>query len=97
MVISDATIQLHGKYAYIKFEQSKMQYFFMHNLYSLFKYYTFSPHINVRLSKNEIKSFYFKTFTHQTFLDLYNKFYINGKKEITKDLLNEIDYVALAY
>lgn len=98
MIISDATIQLHGKYAYIKFEQSKMQYFFIYNLFYLFKSYTFSSHINVRLKKNEIKSFYFKTFTHQTFLNLYNKFYINGKKIITKDLiLNEIDYVALAY
>jgi hypothetical protein len=49
IVISDATIQLHGKYAYIKFEQSKLQYFFIHQLFYLFKAYTFSHHIGVRM------------------------------------------------
>lgn len=99
MAISDATIQLHGKYAYIKFEQSKMQYFLVHQLFYLFRAYTFSHHIGVRMDKNktDIKSFYFKTFSHPTFLELYNKLYINGKKELSSELLNEIDEVVLAY
>jgi hypothetical protein len=99
MVISDATIQLHGKYAYIKFEQSKIQYFLVHQLFYLFRVYTFSHHIGVRFDKKkgEIKSFYFKTFSHPTFLDLYNLFYIEGKKELSQELLNSIDEIALAY
>lgn len=99
MILSDATILKTGKYALIKFEQSVTQYFFVHQLFYLFKNYTFSHHINVRWdkNKNKIKSFYFKTFTHPTFLDLYNLFYKDGKKIITKELLDNLDYVALAY
>lgn len=99
MILSDATILKSGKYALIKFEQSRDQYFFVHQLFYLFKPYTFSHHINVRWDKhkNTVKSFYFKTFNHQMFFDLYNLFYIDGKKVITQEILDKVDYVAFAY
>lgn len=98
MIISDATIALHGKYAYVKFEQSKEQYFFIYHLFYIFKQYTFLHDIGVRFNKDKtIKSFYFKTYSHPTFLDLYNIFYINGKKTITLEVLQQIDEVVLAY
>lgn len=100
MVISDATIYTNGFYSGIKFEQSTMQYFFVHHLFYLFKDYTFASDISVRFNskdKKTIKSFYFKTFTHPTFSELYNIFYINGKKVLSIDLLNLVDEVALAY
>jgi hypothetical protein len=93
MILSDASLSLHGKYAYLKFEQSKIQYPFIHNLWRLFNNYTFMNEIGIRYKNNEIKSphgprggrsFYFKTFTHPTFSYLYNLFYINGKKTINK-------------
>lgn len=48
---------------------------------------------------NKIKSYYFKTFTHPTFLELYNLFYIdNNTKNINKNfILNNINEISLSY
>ena len=46
----------------------------------------------------KIKSFYFKTFTHPTFLTFYNLFYKDSKKVIPKAfILNNVDSISLAY
>lgn len=100
MILGDANVSKHGKFAYLKFEQSKLQYLFIHNLWSIFKQYTFMNHIGVRFNKSttEIKSFYFKTFTHPTFLELYNLFYKNNIKTINKGfIIKYVDNIALAY
>lgn len=96
MVISDANVNKHGKYAYVKFEQSKNQYFFIHHLWSIFKKYTFMNDIGVRLNKNQVKSFYFKTYTHPAFLEIYNLFYTN-KKDINVNIINNLNEISLAY
>lgn len=98
MIISDATVLKNGKYAYIKIEQGvKQEEFVKHLLYCL-KDYCFEQTYNIRYDKGKIKSFYFKTFTHPTFLTFYNLFYKDSKKVIPKAfILNNVDSISLAY
>lgn len=101
MIISDGYVKKHGKYAYIKFEQGVNQEQFISHLFEIFKEYTFATNYSIRyLNKtNKIKSYYFKTFTHPTFLELYNLFYIdNNTKNINKNfILNNINEISLSY
>lgn len=99
MILSDACLYKVGKHAYIKFEQSKQQYGLIHNLYGLFRKYTFMADIGVRFNKNNnIKSFYFKTYSHPTFTELWELFYKDKIKSIEKNfIINYVDDIALSY
>lgn len=99
MIISDGTVLLSGKYALVKIEQGKNQEHFVKHLFDLLKDYTFKSEYSKRYDKKgNIKSFYFKTYTHPEFLSLYNLFYKEGKKVIPKGfILKYIDTISLAY
>lgn len=98
IIISDATVIKHGKYASIKIDQGKSQKLFVEHLLDCLKDYCFEPKINIRYKKELPYSYYFKTFTHPTFLEFYNLFYKEGKKVIPKDFVtNYIDPISLAY
>ena len=103
MILSDAGLHKIGKNAYIKFEQSRVQYGLIHNLYFLFNNYTFMEHIGVRFNKanKSIKSFYFKTYSHPTFTELWELFHnhsVNKTKDIQPGFITTyVDDIALAY
>lgn len=103
MILSDATMYKTGKTgdALIKFEQGYKQRDLVYNLYNEFYDYTFGLDVNIRMDSkdnNKVKSYWFKTFRHKTFTDLWNLFYIDNKKVIKPNLIiNEVDGLALAY
>lgn len=100
MIISDAYVKKHGKYAYIKFEQGVAQKEFLSHLFDLFKDYTFATNYSIRYinKTDKIKSYYFKTFTHPTFIHLYDLFYKNNIKGLNKNfILDYVNEISLAY
>lgn len=100
MIMSDGYIRKHGKYAYIKFEQGVKQKEFLDHLFDLFSNYTFAENYSTRYIPNskDIKSYYFKTFTHPTFVDLHDIFYKNLNKTISCNFITDyIDEISLAY
>lgn len=103
MVLGDATISKRYREAHIKFEQGYKQKDFLHHLFQLFKRYCFMEHPGVRLEKHgpragQVKSYYFRTFSHSTFSALHQPFYPGGKKSVDGDFISQnITPRALAY
>ena len=120
MILGDACMYKVSREAYIKFEQGYKQKMFIDNLFTIFSTYTFMEKPGKRvyltgLDKSsgephrkygEIKSFWFKTFSHQTFTILFHLFYeekgynnkIMKKKKISKNLiLDYLTFQGLAY
>ena len=86
IVLGDATMYKVSREAYIKFEQGYKQELFVDHLFDIFKRYTFMVKPGKRfeksgLQKGLIKSFWFKTFSHQSFTELYNLFYLEIRSE----------------
>jgi len=92
MLLGDAAMYRVSKNALIKFEQGYLQKSFIYHLFDLFKDYTFMLEPGKRidlhhpLRQNEVKSYWFKTFSHNTFNELWDLFYIKGKKGIPDNL-----------
>jgi len=108
MVLGDASVYKTSREAHIKFEQGYKQEDFLHHLFHIFATYTFMEKAGVRyykidkdscsLTTRSIKSFWFKTFSHEVFTKIYNLFYINGRKTISPGLiLNYLTPRGLAY
>lgn len=86
MILGDATMYKVSREAYIKFEQGYKQKDFLDTLFTIFSRYTFmkEPGKRSRLSysakqssapEKEPKSFWFKTFSHESFTKLFHLFY----------------------
>ena len=103
MVLGDATMAKPYKTAHIKFEQGYKQKDFVFHLFQLFSKYCFMEQPGDReekkgARKGQIKSYWFKTFSHTTFTRIYHSLYRGGKKYIDKDFLSgALTNRALAY
>lgn len=107
MVLSDGSISKKSNNAVIKFEQGYNQKDFLYHLFDIYKDYCFMTNPGERLElrgdrKGLIKSFWFKTFSHQSFTDIFNLFYVNenGKniKKVQKGLVKDkLTSLGLAY
>lgn len=103
MVLGDAGMFKVSKHAGIKFEQGYAQQAFLHHLFDLFSTYCFMLKPGVRLEltgtrKGLMKSLWFKTFSHTSFTNIWELFYLDGVKVIQPGLvLKHVDSVALAY
>ncbi len=111
MLLGDASIYKVSNHALIKFEQGYKQQAFLEHLFDKFKNYCFMDQPGKRFlldnskKTNQIKSFWFKTFSHKTFTQLYFIFYENKtnlgfykKKTITPGLItNYLTPKGLAY
>jgi hypothetical protein len=105
----DACMYKKSKHSLIKFEQGYTQEKFLNHLFSKFKSYCFMEEPGKRIElygerKGLIKSLWFKTFSHYSFDDIWNLFYIENKdkykviKTIQKGLiLNQLTDKGLAY
>jgi hypothetical protein len=94
MVLSDATMYRVSGEAYIKFEQGHLQKEFLFHLFELFKGYCFMLEPGVRIPKSgplkgEVKSYWFKTFSHTTFSTVWDLFYLNGAKTIQPGMITK--------
>ena len=93
MLLGDAGSRRVGREAHMKFEQGKDQKDFLFHLFDLFKDYRFMEKIGVRFEKNRpnIKSYWFKTFSHSGFTKLYNLFHEKGKvkKQLSPNLIKQ--------
>lgn len=100
MVLSDASMYKISTYPYIKFEQGKDQKDFIYHLFEECQPYTFMVEPGVRYSKvdNTIKSYWFKTFSHNCFIQIWHLMYENNKKVIKNNIIyNNVDEITLAY
>lgn len=103
MVLSDAAMYRVSKEAYIKFEQGYIQKEFIDHLFELFKDYCFMISPGIRIPKHGhrsglIKSYWFKTFTHVSFTEIWENFYSDRTKTIQPGLIkNYINELGLAY
>lgn len=99
IVLSDATMYGISKDAIIKFEQGYAQKEFIDHLYQKMKGYTFIDLPGIRYDKiGNVKSYWFKTFSHPTFSIIYQLFYNIKKKSIQPSLvLNHLEKEGLAY
>ena len=106
MILSDACMYKKSSQALIKFEQGYKQEAFILHLFSLFKLYCFMSEPGRRIAKGGsrnglTKSFWFKTFSHYSFTEIWNLFYndsAEGKKKIMKNLIfNNLSAIGLAY
>lgn len=92
MLLGDATMYKVSINALIKFEQGYQQESFVNHLFYLFQNYTFMLEPGKRIDlhhpirKGEVKSYWFKTFSHKTFNKLWDLFYVNGQKRIPESL-----------
>ena len=102
MVLSDCMTRVSHE-AYIKFEQGYQQKPFVDHLFEMFKEYCWMTSPGIYVAKNgprqgQIKSYWFKTFTHYSFSNIWEILYINGKKHIQPGLiLNNLSPMGLAY
>jgi hypothetical protein len=107
MILSDACMYKKSKHALIKFEQGYLQSEFLLHLFSIFKLYCFMIEPGKRITltgtrKGLTKSLWFKTFSHYSFTEIWNLFYIylvpKYVKKIKEGLiLNHLTASGLAY
>nr|QNH82615.1 LAGLIDADG endonuclease [Sterigmatomyces sp.] len=105
MVLSDASMMFSGTQALMKIEQGYLQHEFVKHLWSLFSGYCWGDMYNTRINttKNSprhgmVKSYWFKTFSHLTFTQVYNLCYQDGAKTILPGTVaNYITGLGLAY
>lgn len=91
MILSDACMYKVSKHALIKFEQGYLQKEFLLHLFDIFKVYCFMIEPGNRITlhgprKGLVKSLWFKTFSHYSFTDIWDLFYIekDNKEKIKK-------------
>lgn len=104
MILGDACMYKISKQALIKFEQGYQQEEFLFHLFNLFKVYCFMTEPGKRFILNgiklgTIKSFWFKTFSHEHLTEIWNLFYNENKSKIIKKNLikNNLTARGLAY
>lgn len=98
MIISDACMYKKSKNAIIKFELGYKQKEFIDYLFDNFKTYCWMDYPKIRYKDNKIKSYWFKTFSHPTFNELWILFYKNNKKRYKKGLIkNNFSWLSLSY
>jgi LAGLIDADG DNA endonuclease family len=106
MIISDACMYKKSTEALIKFEQGYLQKEFLYHLFDIFKLYCFMVEPGKRIDNKEfrkgsIKSYWFKTFSHSSFTDLFTLFYSDIEGKIVKKIqegiiLNNLTSLGLA-
>jgi len=103
IVLSDASMYRVSTHSYIKFEQGKAQKDFLFHIFQIIKQYTFIETPGTRIDKDKIiKSFWFKTFSHPTFSNIYELFYkdigLVRKKIISTNIIkNYLDKEGFSY
>lgn len=86
MILGDASIYKVSCEAYIKFEQGYKQEAFAHHLFDLFALYCFMAEPGKRVDllgkrAGKIKSFWFNTFSHQSFTKIWQLFYSDSRRK----------------
>lgn len=106
IILSDATMYYTSREALVKFEQGVSQKEFIDHLFSIFKVYCFiiepGKRYHIRGPKEgEIKSYWFKTFSHSSFTKIWDIFYTDNKKSMKKPqiilIVNALTEVGLSY
>ena len=111
MILGDVSMYKVSREAYMKFEQGYKQKLFIDHFFTIFGKYVFMEKPGKRfnfsvLHKKKVKSFWFKTFSHPSFTQLYILFYKESmrnsklcrKKTISENLItNYLTCKGLAY
>jgi len=103
MVLSDASMYKVSREALIKFEQGYQQLDFVQHLFEKFKGYCFMQKPGFRMHQTgpqngQIKSAWFKTFSHSSFTKIWDLFYIDKVKTVRSGIIIEnINALGLAY
>lgn len=104
MILGDACMYKKSNEALIKFEQGYLQKELLFYLFDLFKLYCFMEKPGERLNlRGEraglIKSYWFKTFSHFSFTEIWNLFYNEFGVKVIKTglILNHLTPLGLAF
>jgi hypothetical protein len=104
MILGDASVYKVSSEAYLKFEQGYKQKQFIDHLFHTFKNYCFMENPKARLQirgdkEGELKSFWFKTFSHKSFTNFWDLFYERSKKKTIPErlILDHLNGKGLAY
>ena len=93
MLLGDASIYKVSHHAYLKFEQGYKQQEFLEHLFLKFQRYCFmeSPGKRYKLPQGDLKSFWFKTFSHPSLTPLFSLFYPKNtrKKQVWSGLVRD--------
>lgn len=77
--LGDAHVFRSSRHAALKFEQGAHQYEFIQHLFILFQQWRWMPTLGIRYtSTGDIKSYWFKTFSHPEFTPYYTALYPVG-------------------
>ena len=95
MIISDACMYKKSKHSLIKFEQGYLQEEFLFHLFFIFKSYCFMLEPGKRITLDGIrkgltKSFWFKTFSHSNFDNIWNLFYFDCEDKALGQTIKKI-------
>lgn len=104
IVLSDATMYRTSREAIVKFEQGVDQKEFIFHLFDVCKQYCFITEPGIRYhirgpKKGQVKSYWFKTFSHKSFTIIWDMFYFDTKKSksVSNDVIQSLNEVGLSY
>jgi len=104
VLLSDGCIVINKNSKYneggrFRFKQSIVKYEYIHKIFSLVSHYcsSYPRFVKTRINRKDFYGIEVITRSLPCFLELYKKFYLNGKKIIPCDLYNLLTYEGLAH
>lgn len=104
ILLSDGNIAVNNKSQYkvggrFRFKQSIAKFEYVHKVFSLISHYcsSYPRFVKTRVNRKDFYGIEIITRSLPCFLELYNKFYLRGKKRIPKDLYDILTYEGLAH
>jgi len=97
MVLGDGNIQKTKNLARLRFTHGEKQLDYLNYKKTILENQIYQNNAIGKSGYSDNKIYTCNTLCSNDYREIYNKFYINGKKIITKELLDELDEISLAF